>query len=122
LTLGQQLMYNYFMTWVSMFIIWLGRITMLNVMKDITTVARLRDNLDSIVARVKEDGGPLVITEDGEAAVVLLSAEEYQRLIELTEAHEIMAIAAERANDVVDLDEGIANIYRRLNQPRPENL
>ncbi len=122
MTLGQQLMYNYFMTWVSMFIIWLGRITMLNVMKDITTVARLRDNLDSIVARVKEDGGPLVITEDGEAAVVLLSAEEYQRLIELTEAHEIMAIAAERANDVVDLDEGIANIYRRLNQPRPENL
>lgn len=94
---------------------------MLNVTEDITSVARLRENLDEVMARVKEDGGPLVITDNGEAALVVISAEEYQRLVDLTEAQEIRALAAERAKDTVDLDEGIANIYRRLNLPRPEN-
>jgi prevent-host-death family protein len=94
-------------------------VAMLNVMEDITSVARLRENLDSIVARVKEDGGPLVITEDGEAAVVLLSAEEYQRLVELTEVQEIMAIAGDRAGDVTDLEEGIALFYKEANLKPP---
>ncbi len=93
---------------------------MLNVMEDITSMAGLRENLDEIMARVKEDGGPLVITEDGEAALVLLSAEEYQSLVGRSETQEMMAIATERAGDVTDLEDGIALFYKEAGLQPPD--
>jgi prevent-host-death family protein len=92
---------------------------MFNVVDDITSIERLGTSLNSQVAKVKKSRRPLVITDEGEPAVVMLAAAEYQRLVEMAEAQAIMTLAEERSSDVMELEEAMDYIYQRLNLPRP---
>lgn len=91
---------------------------MFNAINDITSVEKLGTSLYSQVAKVKKSRRPLVITEEGEPAVVMLAADEYQRLVEMAEAQAMMALAEERSSDVMELEEAIDYVYRHLSLPR----
>ncbi len=93
---------------------------MLNIMEDITSVTKLRQNLNTQVSKVRKNKRPLVVTANGEAAVVMVAASEYQRMTDLlATGQEIMALAEERGKDVFEVEEGIDWIYQQLNLPKP---
>ncbi len=100
----------------------------INIVEDMISVTKLRSNFNKEVARVKGAKRPLVVLADSEAVAVILSPKEYQRLSELAQAaeraetKELIRIAAERAKDVMSLEECIDSVYQELNPPRPANL
>ncbi len=92
---------------------------MLNVIEDITSIEKLGQNLTDQVAKLKSGHRPLIVTTDGEAAVVMLSAEEYQRLVEIAETQTEMPLSEERSNDVAELEEAVGYIYQHFRLPHP---
>ncbi len=93
---------------------------MLNIMEDITSVTKLRRNLNNQITKVRKNKRPLFVTANGEAAVVVVDASEYQRMTDLlATGQEIMALAEERGKDVFEVEEGIDWIYQQLNLPKP---
>lgn len=57
----------------------------LNLETDIQPVSDFRANAASMLKRVKETGRPLVLTQNGRGAAVLLDVAEYQALLEENE-------------------------------------
>ena len=57
--------------------------------QDIVTVSDLQDRLAPALSRARATGRPLLVTQRGKAAGVLLGIEEYTRLTELAERAEL---------------------------------
>ena len=79
---------------------------MLDVSKDIHSLTAFKRNTAEFARRIKETGGPLVLTVNGEAELVVVSAEEYQRLAELADRAEAIE-GIRRGLDSMKRGEGI---------------
>ncbi len=70
---------------------------------DIRSLSDFRANTASYVQKVKSDRRPLVLTQNGRSAAVLVDVEEYQRLLDKVELLEELA----QAKNELDRGEGI---------------
>ena len=73
--------------------------------KDIVTVSELQDRLAPVLNHVRQTGRPVVVTQRGKPAGVLLGIEDYTRLAELADRAELdeMIRRDEEADDTGDL-------------------
>ena len=46
------------------------------------SVANVRDDLDAVIERARETKRPIVVTQNGNAAVVIIDAAQYQKEIQ----------------------------------------
>ncbi len=51
----------------------------IDIIQDIIPVTKVRDNLSAIIDRARETKRPIVVTQNGSAAVVILDAAQYQK-------------------------------------------
>jgi len=73
--------------------------------RDIQPLSEFRANTAKFVRHVQETGRPLVLTQHGRGAAVLLKVEEYERLVERAElAEDIRAAEAQ-----LDRGEGVSH-------------
>lgn len=54
----------------------------MNVLEDICPISEFRENAATLVAKVRADNRPLIITQYGKSSAVLVSAESYQELLD----------------------------------------
>jgi antitoxin YefM len=64
--------------------------------RDIRPVSEFRANAAAFVQQVRETRRPLILTQHGKSAAVLLDVEEYERLVERVELLEDIALAEEQ--------------------------
>lgn len=63
----------------------------INIIEDIIPVTKVRDNLSAILDHARETKRPIVVTQNGIAAVVILDAAQYQK--EMEERDTYLAVA-----------------------------
>jgi antitoxin YefM len=86
--------------------------------RDIRPLSEFRANAAAFVQQVRRTRRPLVLTQHGKSAAVLLDVEEYERLVERAELLEDIA-AAEAELDRglgVEHEEAKAQVSERLRQ------
>jgi antitoxin YefM len=72
---------------------------------DIKPVSEFRANAAELIERVKSSGRPLVLTQRGHSAAVVLDVADYERMVEEIELlTDVRAAAAQ-----IDAGEGISN-------------
>lgn len=54
----------------------------LNILQDVCPISDFRENASSMVAKVRADHRPLIITQYGKSSAVLVSAESYQEMLD----------------------------------------
>jgi antitoxin YefM len=54
----------------------------MNVLEDVCPISEFRENASSLVAQVRANQRPLIITQYGKSSAVLISAESYQGLLD----------------------------------------
>ena len=57
--------------------------------RDILTVSELQDRLAPTLAHIRETGRPVIVTQRGKPAGVLLGVETYQELVDIVNALEL---------------------------------
>lgn len=88
----------------------------MNLALDIKPISYIKANAAETLRRLKESKNPVVITQNGESAAVLLDVESYQEmsdafgLLKLLEASEAEA----RAGKAADAADALAGIKARL--------
>ena len=60
----------------------------MDIVRDIDSLTGFKRHTARAVARLKETGGPLVLTHNGKAEIVVQSAEAYQRMADVVERAE----------------------------------
>lgn len=84
----------------------------LQIATDIVAIGELKVHAAQLIKRVRQQGRPLIITQHGKPASVLLSPQDYDRLVEqdrfLMSVREGMADTA--AGRVIDDDAGDAEL------------
>jgi antitoxin YefM len=73
--------------------------------RDIKPVSEFRANTAELIEQVRANRRPLVLTQRGHSAAVVLDVEEYERIIEELELLRDVRIA----EDEVDAGEGVSN-------------
>jgi prevent-host-death family protein len=83
---------------------------------DIQPVSDFRANASALLQQVRDSGRPLVLTQRGRGAAVLLDIRSYQKLIEeieeLRDVHRGLADVA--SGRLVDHDDVVARVEARL--------
>jgi antitoxin YefM len=84
--------------------------------EDIRPLSEFRANTAAFVRHVQESRRPLVLTQHGRSAAVLLDVSEYERLVERAELlADIQAAEAQlQRGEGVDHDEARARVLARL--------
>ena len=54
----------------------------MNILQDVCPISEFRENASSLVAEVRADNRPLIITQYGKSSAVLVSAESYQEMLD----------------------------------------
>ena len=54
----------------------------MNVLEDVCPISEFRENAATLVAKVRADNRPIIITQYGKSSAVLVSAESYQELLD----------------------------------------
>jgi prevent-host-death family protein len=90
----------------------------IDIIEDIIPVTKVRDNLSAIIDRARETKRPIVVTQNGSAAVVLIDAAQYQKEMEERDfLRGILEAEADiRAGRVYTQDEVDAHIDAILNE------
>lgn len=57
----------------------------MNVLEDVCPISEFRENAASMVARVRSNQRPIIITQHGKSSAVLVSAESYQEMLDRLE-------------------------------------
>jgi prevent-host-death family protein len=70
--------------------------TMIDLSRDIQSLADFRRKTSEFVKQLKETGSPVVLTVNGKPELVVQDAAAYQRLLELLEQSETVAVLRER--------------------------
>ena len=83
--------------------------------RDIRPLSEFRANAAAFVQQVRRTRRPLVLTQHGKSAAVLLDVEEYERLVERAELLEDVDAAESQieGGEGVEHDEARAEIARR---------
>jgi prevent-host-death family protein len=86
-----------------------------NLSEDVQPVSEFRANAAKFVQRVRETRRPLVLTQHGKSAAVLLDVEEYERMIDTIELLRDVQEAERQidAGEVVDHDEAMAGLLEK---------
>ena len=84
--------------------------------RDIRPVSEFRANAAAFVQQVRETRRPLILTQHGKSAAVLLDVEEYERLLERVELLEDIALAEAQIErgEGIDHDDVKAEILKRM--------
>ena len=84
--------------------------------RDIRPLSEFRANAAALIKQVRTTRRPLVLTQHGKSAAVLLDVEEYERLVERAEVIEDVATAEEQLGrgEGVSQEEARARIQARL--------
>jgi len=90
----------------------------MNVLNDICPISDFRDNASTMVAKVRSDNRPLIITQYGKSSAVLISAESYQELLDRIEIlSDIAASEEEIANGGgMDQEEFKKELFKKIRQ------
>ena len=87
-----------------------------SLVKDIKPVSEFRANAAKLIERVRDTGRPLVLTQRGHSAAVVLDVDEYEKLLEEVELLRDIQLAEKQ----IDGGKGVSNrkakqeILRRL--------
>ena len=54
----------------------------MNIIEDVCPISEFREHAASMVAKVRENNRPIIITQHGKSSAVLVSAESYQELLD----------------------------------------
>ena len=86
-----------------------------NLSEDVQPVSEFRANAAKFVQRVRETRRPLVLTQHGKSAAVLLDVEEYERMIDTIELLRDVQEAERQidAGEVVDNDEALVGLLEK---------
>jgi prevent-host-death family protein len=57
----------------------------MNILQDVCPISEFRENASALVAKVRADHRPLIITQYGKSSAVLVSAESYQEMLDRIE-------------------------------------
>jgi hypothetical protein len=76
---------------------------MLNLSKDIDSLSNFKRNTLRFLKQLRKSGGPIVLTINGKAELIVQDANSYQRLLELAERIEAMEAIRD---GLKELDEG----------------
>ncbi len=57
----------------------------MNVLEDVCPISEFRENAASMVAKVRSNQRPIIITQHGKSSAVLVSAESYQEMLDRIE-------------------------------------
>jgi prevent-host-death family protein len=84
--------------------------------RDIQPLSAFRANAAAFVQQVRETRRPLVLTQHGRSAAVLLGVEEYERLVERAELLEDIAAAEQEMErgDVIEHETAKAQLLERF--------
>ena len=84
--------------------------------RDIRPLSEFRANAATFVQQVRETRRPLVLTQHGKSAAVLLDVDEYERLVERAELLDDIATAERQidAGEGVEHEAARAELIRRL--------
>ncbi len=84
----------------------------INIVEDIIPITKVRDNIGSVVEHARETKRPIMVTQNGTAAVVIIDAVQYQK--EMQERELFRAILegedAVRAGKVISMEEMEAHL------------
>ena len=91
----------------------------IDIIEDIVPVTKVRENLSAIIERARETKRPVIVTQNGSAAVVVLDAAQYQKDMDEREVlHAILdGRRAIREGGVYTLEEVDAQIDALLSEP-----
>jgi len=70
----------------------------MNVLEDVCPISEFRENAATLVAKVRADNRPLIITQYGKSSAVLVSAESYQELLDKIQ---ILSEIAESEEEII---------------------
>jgi prevent-host-death family protein len=70
----------------------------MNVLEDVCPISEFRENAATLVAKVRADNRPLIITQYGKSSAVLVSAESYQELLDKIQ---ILSEIAESESEII---------------------
>jgi prevent-host-death family protein len=73
---------------------------MIDLSQDIHSLSDFKRKTTEFLARMKENGHPVVLTINGKAELVVQDAASYQRLLELAERAEMMDFLRESRADI----------------------
>ncbi len=90
---------------------------MLDITRDVQSLSAFQRNTRKFVEQMHQTGNPLVLTVNGKADLVVLTAESYQRLYELADRMETLEGIRRGLDDVeagrtMPLDEAFERIRR----------
>ena len=80
--------------------------------QNIQSLTQFRQNANAVIKEVAETGSPVVLTQNGRAAAVVISPQEWKRTQESLAMLQMIAIRRQEINTgkVVDFDEGMRKI------------
>jgi prevent-host-death family protein len=76
----------------------------LDLANDIQSLSHFKRNSNLVMTKLKESGGPVVLTVNGKAEIVVQDAAAYQRLVALAEKAEMMEFLQESREDAITGD------------------
>lgn len=83
--------------------------------RDIRSLTEFRSNAAAFIRQVRRTRRPLVLTQHGRSAAVLLDVEEYERLIERAELLDDVATAEQlERGEGIDHDQAKTQVLARL--------
>lgn len=84
--------------------------------RDIRPVSEFRANAAAFVQQVRETRRPLILTQHGKSAAVLLDVEEYEALLERAELLEDIVVAEGQIDrgEVIDHADVMAELLSRI--------
>jgi prevent-host-death family protein len=59
----------------------------INIVEDIIPVTKVREQIGSVIERARETKRPIIVTQNGSAAVVIIDAAQYQKETEERETY-----------------------------------
>lgn len=85
--------------------------------KDIHSISELRSNATSFIKQVHQTRRPLVITQNGKSAAVLIDVIEYEKILEKIELLEDINTAEKQIDDGLGDEHDIAlqNVLEKIN-------
>src|SRR4029077_2459678 len=97
--------------------------TMLDLMRDINSLANFKRNTVRFLEQLRESGEPVVLTINGKAELVVQDAKSYQRLLDLAERVEAMEAIREGMRELDDgkgisLEEAREHVRTEYRLPR----
>lgn len=80
--------------------------------QDIQSLSHFRANATTMVKKVRETGNPLILTQNGKAAAVVVSPEEWESTQESLAMLQLLALRLDEVKNerTVDFDKGMDQI------------